>query len=156
MTPFQTANLRIEPQGTDRAILWLNLADRPLNVFSRQMLADFDAALDHVAAQPDIAQLFISSAKPSGFLAGADLTELAAITTSEQALAISEKGQRVFDKLADLRAITIAVIAGPCLGGGLECALACDYRLVLDHPKTQLGLPELKLGIIPAWGGTQR
>src|SRR5262245_56845760 len=100
MTPFQTANLRIEPQGNDRAILWLDLADRAVNVFNQALLADFDAALNHVASQPDVALLFISSSKPSGFLAGADLHELAAIVTSEQAKAMSERGQKLFDKLA--------------------------------------------------------
>src|SRR5207237_8419341 len=65
-------------------------------------------------------------------------------------------GQRVFSKRAGLRVPTIALLHGPCLGGGLEVALACDYRLVLDHPKTQLGLPEVELGLLPAWGGCQR
>src|SRR5262249_4470905 len=65
-------------------------------------------------------------------------------------------GQLIFDKLARLRLPTVAVISGACLGGGLELALACDYRVVLDHPKTQLGLPEIELGLLPAWGGTQR
>src|SRR5262249_17835074 len=74
----------------------------------------------------------------------------------DEARGISAAGQRVFQKLAALDIPTIALIHGPCLGGGLECALACDYRLLLDHPKTQLGLPEVELGLLPAWGGTQR
>jgi 3-hydroxyacyl-CoA dehydrogenase/enoyl-CoA hydratase/3-hydroxybutyryl-CoA epimerase len=156
MTPMHTPNLRLEPQGADRAVLWIDMADRPVNVFNSALLADLDAALDHVAAQPDCKVLLISSAKSSGFLAGADLHELAKIATPAAAAAMSERGQRLFDKLADLPQVTIAVIAGPCLGGGLECALACDYRLVVEHPRTQLGLPEVELGLLPAWGGTQR
>ena len=85
MTPFHTANLRVEPQGADSAILWVNLAGRPFNVFNQELLVDFNSALDHVAAQADIRLLFISSSKPSGFFAGADLDELASIATSEQA-----------------------------------------------------------------------
>src|SRR5260221_14749855 len=69
---------------------------------------------------------------------------------------MSALGQKVFDKLAKLPMPTIAAIAGPCLGGGLELALACDYRLVLDRPATQVGLPEVELGLLPGWGGTQR
>jgi 3-hydroxyacyl-CoA dehydrogenase/enoyl-CoA hydratase/3-hydroxybutyryl-CoA epimerase len=156
MTPFRTANVRIEQLATDRAALWLDVADRPVNVFNRQVLADFAAALDHVAADGSCQILFVSSAKPSGFIAGADLHEFAAIRSSVVASTLSAQGQELFDKLANLPQTTIAVIAGTCLGGGLECALACDYRIVVDHPKTQLGLPEIELGLIPAWGGTQR
>jgi 3-hydroxyacyl-CoA dehydrogenase/enoyl-CoA hydratase/3-hydroxybutyryl-CoA epimerase len=156
MKPFQTPNLRIEPQGEDSAILWLDVADRPVNVFSPQVLADFDAALEHVRQDSSCKLLFLCSAKKSGFIAGADLNEFVAIRTAAAATALSAQGQQLFDKLAELPAITIAVIAGPCIGGGLECALACDYRLVVDHPKTQLGLPEIRLGLLPGWGGTQR
>src|SRR5262249_33160222 len=63
---------------------------------------------------------------------------------------------KLFDKLARMPMPTVAAISGPCLGGGLEFALACDYRVVVDSPKTQLGLPEVQLGLVPGWGGTQR
>jgi 3-hydroxyacyl-CoA dehydrogenase/enoyl-CoA hydratase/3-hydroxybutyryl-CoA epimerase len=89
-------------------------------------------------------------------LAGADLHEFAAIQTGAEAAAISATGQRLFDKLARLQVKTVAVIHGPCLGGGLELALACDHRLVIDQRSTQIGLPEIELGLLPAWGGTQR
>jgi 3-hydroxyacyl-CoA dehydrogenase/enoyl-CoA hydratase/3-hydroxybutyryl-CoA epimerase len=156
MKPFQTANLRVEPLAESRAVLWLDVDQRQVNVFTPQVLDDFDAALAHVAADSGCQLLLISSAKKSGFLAGADIHEFAKIETSQQAIALSEQGQRLFDKLAGLPQVTIAVIAGPCLGGGLECALACDWRAVVDHPRTQLGFPEIELGLLPAWGGTQR
>jgi len=156
MKPFVTANLRLESPGPDRITLWLDVAGRPVNVFSPQVLHDFDAALDHVAAEADCRLLFIASPKQSGFIAGADVHEFATIRSAAEAAALSARGQQLFAKLANLRQTTIAVIHGPCLGGGLECALACDYRLVVEHPKTQLGLPEIDLGLLPAWGGTQR
>jgi len=156
MTPFSTDNLRIEPTSSGRAILWLDVAGRSVNVFHRQFIADLDAAFDHIASDPALRVLVIRSAKPSGFIAGADLHEFTAIRTPAEASALSERGQRLFDKLAALHVPSIAVIPGPCLGGGLEFALACDYRLVIDQPKTQLGLPEIELGLLPGWGGTQR
>src|SRR5205823_10670209 len=78
------------------------------------------------------------------------------IQTPDDATDLSELGQKLFDKLEGLRAPSVAVIHGPCLGGGLELALACDYRVAIDQPGTQLGLPEIELGLLPGWGGTQR
>jgi 3-hydroxyacyl-CoA dehydrogenase/enoyl-CoA hydratase/3-hydroxybutyryl-CoA epimerase len=156
MTLFQTENLRIEPPVDGVATLWLDVPNRPLNVLSREVLADLDRALDAVTAESSVRALVVRSAKPAGFLAGADLHEFTAVRTPEDAMALSAAGQRLFDRVADLRVPVIAVIHGPCLGGGLEFALACDYRLVLDSPGTQLGLPEIELGLLPGWGGTQR
>jgi 3-hydroxyacyl-CoA dehydrogenase/enoyl-CoA hydratase/3-hydroxybutyryl-CoA epimerase len=138
------------------AALVLDVPGRSVNVLNRQVLADLEAALDRVAAEPSFRLLLIRSGKPGTFLAGADLHELGAVATAEEAAALSERGQRLFSKLAGLRLPTVAVVSGPCLGGGLELALACDYRVAVDQPKTQLGLPEIELGILPAWGGTQR
>jgi 3-hydroxyacyl-CoA dehydrogenase/enoyl-CoA hydratase/3-hydroxybutyryl-CoA epimerase len=156
MTFLQTDNLRMERRSDGVAVLWFDVPNRPLNVFSRQVLADLDRALDAVAADTSVRALVVRSAKPAGFLAGADLHEFSSVRTPEDAMALSALGQRLFDKVADLRVPVIAVIHGPCLGGGLEFALACDYRLVLDQPGTQIGLPEIELGLLPGWGGTQR
>jgi 3-hydroxyacyl-CoA dehydrogenase/enoyl-CoA hydratase/3-hydroxybutyryl-CoA epimerase len=153
---FQAENLRVELQPNGVAVLWLDVPGRSMNVFNRQVLADLDAALDRLAAEPSVQLLVIRSAKPAGFLAGADLHEFTKVARAEDATALSEAGQHLFDKVADLRAPTMAVIHGPCLGGGLEFSLACDYRLVVDLRSTQLGLPEIKLGLLPGWGGTQR
>ncbi len=156
MALFQTDNLRVEKPDSGAAILYLDVADRPVNVFSRRVLQDFDAALDAVAADPSLKLFCIRSVSPSKHFAGADVQEFAAINTPDEARSFSELGQKVFDKLAALPAPSLVVIGGACLGGGLEMALACDYRLVIDQPKTQLGLPEIELGLIPGWGGTQR
>ncbi|MGL4554558.1 MAG: 3-hydroxyacyl-CoA dehydrogenase NAD-binding domain-containing protein, partial [Gemmataceae bacterium] len=98
----------------------------------------------------------VRSGKKTGFLAGADLREFAAIQDPAEAAATSRRGQGVYNRLAALKAPTVAVVHGACLGGGLELALACDYRLVFDRPDTTLGLPEIELGLLPGWGGTMR
>src|SRR5262249_2899279 len=128
----------------------------PVNVLSRQVLADLDAALDRVAAEGSFRLLVVRSGKPGTFLAGADVHELARLGGPEEAAALSQTRPRVFGQLATLRIPSAAIVGGACLGGGLELALACDYRVALAGPRTQFGLPEIELGLIPAWGGTQR
>src|SRR5262249_51307215 len=128
MSLFSSETLRVEEPADGVAVLWLDLANRPVNVFTRQALADLDAALDRLAAEPAVRVLVIRSAKKGGFCAGADLHEFAAIRTAEDAAVTSAAGQRLFGKLAGLRVPSVAVIHGPCVGGGLELALACDYR----------------------------
>ena len=98
------------------------------------------------------------SGKPGQFVAGADLNELAglAYVTKEEADAFVARGHDVFDRITRLPWPTVALVDGPCLGGGTELALAMDYRLASDRPKTRFALPEVTLGIIPSWGGTQR
>ncbi len=156
MAEFQAENLRVERVSENSVQLLLDVAGKSVNVFNRRVFADLEAALDHLKADLSIKLVFVHSAKLSKPIAGADLNEFTAIHTAEEARAISALGQRIFGKLADLPATTIIVVQGSCLGGGLEFALACDYRLLIDHPKTQLGLPEVELGLIPGWGGTQR
>jgi 3-hydroxyacyl-CoA dehydrogenase/enoyl-CoA hydratase/3-hydroxybutyryl-CoA epimerase len=155
MAFFQADNLWVEMQdGT--AILRLDVAGKTLNVLNRQALADLGAALDRVAAAPNARLLLVTSAKPTGFLAGADVHEFQHVAGPQDASALSAAGQQLFDKLEALPIPSVALVSGPCLGGGLELALACDYRWAVDHPKTQFGLPEIKLGLLPGWGGTQR
>src|SRR5262249_40519784 len=153
---FHARTLRAEQDASGTATLWLDVPDRSVNVFNRRLLDDLDAALDRVAATPDVRLLVVRSAKPAGFVAGADLHDFAGIQTSADTTALSERGHRPFDRLADVRVPVLAVIHGACLGGGLEFALACDYRLALDHPSTQFGMPEIERGLLPGWGGTQR
>jgi 3-hydroxyacyl-CoA dehydrogenase/enoyl-CoA hydratase/3-hydroxybutyryl-CoA epimerase len=157
MTAFRTDNVSVETQADSGAVLRLDVAGRSVNVFSRQVLTDLLAALDFLAKLPGLKLVGIRSGKPSGgFAAGADLHDFANIASAAEASALAELGQRVMNRLAELPVPTVALIHGPCLGGALEFVLACDYRLVVDHPKTQLGVPEIQLGLIPGWGGTQR
>jgi 3-hydroxyacyl-CoA dehydrogenase/enoyl-CoA hydratase/3-hydroxybutyryl-CoA epimerase len=155
MRIFQSATVAVERDSEGAAALILDVPGRSVNVLNRQAMADLEAALDAVAASK-APVLLVRSGKKSGFIAGADLQEFQSIRDSAAAEAVSANGQKLFAKLADLPIPSIAAISGPCLGGGLELALACDYRLVFDKPSTQLGLPEVELGLLPAWGGTQR
>lgn len=100
--------------------------------------------------------VIVHSLKPDNFVAGADVRMLDACTTVAEAQALAEKGQQMFQQLSDLPYPVVAAIHGPCLGGGLELALACDYRVCTDSDKTRLGLPEVQLGLLPGSGGTQR
>jgi 3-hydroxyacyl-CoA dehydrogenase/enoyl-CoA hydratase/3-hydroxybutyryl-CoA epimerase len=156
MADFEGETLRVEQRPDGIALLRVDVPDRPVNVFTRQVFTDLQAALQVVEAEPGIRLLVIRSNKTSGFMVGADIKEFAEVRTPEDAQTLTAVGQEAFNRLADLRVPTVALIHGPCLGGGLEFALACDYRLVLDHPKTQFGFPEIELGVLPGWGGTQR
>ena len=128
--------------------------DRPqaLNALSFALLRDLDAALDEVATG-DARALLVTGAGERAFCAGADITELQGRT----AAAVREgahAGQRIFARLARLPIPSIALVNGYAFGGGLELALACDFRLAARNAR--LGLPEIKLGLIPGYGGTQR
>ncbi len=142
----------------DNWIAWLTF-DTPgekVNTFSAASLAELDTQLDVLAGNEEIKAVAVCSGKSSNFIAGADINELSRIDSPDQAREIALRGQAVFAKLAAMPVPTVAVIHGSCMGGGLELALACHYRLVTDDPKTTLALPEVKLGIIPAWNGTTR
>lgn len=155
MQVFHSETVVVERDPDGSVALILDVPGRSVNVFNRQVVADLDAALDAVAATT-APLLVVRSGKKSGFVAGADLHEFLAIKDAAGATATSLRGQKLFDKLAGLPMPSIAAISGACLGGGLEFALACDYRLVFDKANTQLGLPEVELGLLPGWGGTQR
>ena len=129
--------------------------DSRANVLSTALWTEFGWALDELAHRPDVAALILESAKPGIFIAGADLKELGG-ADSGRVRALIELGHRVLATLEELPFPTVAAIDGAALGGGLEVALACDFRVCGTNPKVQLGLPEIKLGLIPGWGGTQR
>ena len=156
MALFHAENLEVDTDGSGVALLKLDVPNRTYNVLTREVFRDLDAALDRIAGRPDLNVLVIRGMKKSGFIAGADIQKFAEVRNSDEAAALSAAGQELFNKLELLPIPSVAVIHGPCLGGGLELALACDYRLVVDGPTTQLGLPEVELGLLPGWGGTQR
>lgn len=141
----------------EHGILWLTLDkdDATTNVLSSTVLDELDAVIDGVFSEIPTAVIF-SSAKSSGFIAGADIQEFLKIQTREDALALIHRGQRLFDRIEALPCSTIALINGFCMGGGTELALACDYRIALHETSTKIGLPEVKLGIHPAFGGIVR
>ena len=101
-------------------------------------------------------RVVLASGKKDGFVAGANIDMLQTVRSAAEAEALARAGQRGFDALARSPKPVVAAIHGACLGGGLELALACHWRIATDDPKTQLGLPEVQLGLIPGAGGTQR
>ena len=137
-------------------IITLDVPGQRLNTLRESFVADIRALLVDIAANSQIKGLVLRSGKPDSFIAGADVNMLAACSSVEQAKALSEAGQQVFNELAALNLPLIAAIHGACLGGGLELALACHGRVCSDDASTRLGLPEVQLGLIPGSGGTQR
>ena len=134
----------------------LNVPDRPMNVLDRSVMTELEQIVSDLETRTDVKLLVIRSGKESGFLAGADVNAIANIESAEHASRLIEDGQLLFQRLEWLSVPKIVVIHGPCLGGGLEMSLACDYRIARDNSSTRIGLPEIKLGVIPGWGGTQR
>ncbi len=146
----------IPPDEAGIAYLEIDLPGEKVNKLSSSVMNELKDLLDGDLNDKKIRALVVSSAKPGVFIAGADISEIETLKSPEDAYSKSRQGQAVFNKLEALPYPTIAVIDGACLGGGLELALACSFRAVTDHPKTKLGLPEVSLGILPGWGGTQR
>lgn len=145
----------IDPEGIARLVF--DIPGEKVNTFSLPVLEELEAILDEIARNRKIRALVISSAKENVFIAGADLHSFEPMMhDSSHVEHMIDTGHRTFNKLAALPFPSIALIHGACLGGGMEMALACTYRVVSDGAKTMLGLPEVTLGIIPGWGGTQR
>lgn len=139
------------------AHLIFDLPDEKVNKLSNAVLEELSQILDQLVSKDNIRLLVLTSGKEGIFIAGADLNSFkVAFRDAPVAKAIIELGHRVLNQLDQLPFPTAAIINGACLGGGLELALACDFRLVTDNPKTSLALPEVTLGIFPGWGGTQR
>jgi 3-hydroxyacyl-CoA dehydrogenase / enoyl-CoA hydratase / 3-hydroxybutyryl-CoA epimerase len=138
-------------------ILWLTLdrVDRKINTLSRDVLDELEPLLDDISRLRP-AGVVICSGKPGGFIAGADITEFSEIVNSAEALKFVESVHRILDRLEQLPFPTACIVHGFCLGGGLELALACRCRIAVDAPETRFGLPEVKLGIHPGFGGTVR
>ncbi|MFQ5655328.1 MAG: enoyl-CoA hydratase-related protein, partial [Planctomycetota bacterium] len=128
----------------------------PVNALSSAVLRELAEITPALAKEEGVRALLLWSAKEAHFVAGADIEEIAAIDDPESARRLAAEGQKVLDGLARLPYPTFAVIGGTCLGGGLELALACDYRVAVNASSTKIGLPEVQLGIIPGFGGTWR
>jgi 3-hydroxyacyl-CoA dehydrogenase/enoyl-CoA hydratase/3-hydroxybutyryl-CoA epimerase len=138
------------------AILTLDLPGEKVNKLSTPVMDELNALLDRLATTGEIKALILRSGKEGNFIAGADIAEIRDITDAKRGEELSRRGQDVFLKLEKLPFPTVAAIHGACLGGGMELALACTHRVVSNDPKTALGLPEVKIGILPGFGGTQR
>jgi 3-hydroxyacyl-CoA dehydrogenase/enoyl-CoA hydratase/3-hydroxybutyryl-CoA epimerase len=138
-------------------LLWLafDRAGSPVNSLSREVFAELDDILNVLVKNPPKGMAIISG-KEKGFIAGADISEFVDLKTADEAFELIRQAQIILDKLEAMPFPTVACIDGFCLGGGCELALACKYRIASDDPSTKIGLPEVKLGIHPGWGGTVR
>src|ERR1700687_4557897 len=136
---------------------WLTLDKHgaTMNTLSAAVLAELRTVLAELAGEPPKG-LVIRSGKENGFIAGADIDEFGELKTVDDAVALVRRGWDAFEQLATAPYPTLALVRGFCLGGGMELALACVYRIVVDEPGTRLGLPEVMLGIVPGWGGIKR
>ena len=126
-----------------------------VNAFSQDVLIELADILERLTIDPPKG-VVLRSAKASGFIAGADLKEFQEFDRKGTVNDAIRRGQAVFQKLAELPCPTVAAIHGFCMGGGTEISLACDYRVASSDPSTRIGLPEVKLGIFPGWGGSAR
>lgn len=145
---------RLRPDG-----LAFLIFDRPrekVNILSSSLVAVLELLLDQAARDRNVRGLIVASAKEGSFIAGADIREIESLRSAQDAENASRRGHRLFASLERMPFPVVAAINGTCLGGGTELALACHFRVAADWRKTEIGLPEVRLGILPGWGGTQR
>jgi 3-hydroxyacyl-CoA dehydrogenase/enoyl-CoA hydratase/3-hydroxybutyryl-CoA epimerase len=154
--PLEGPGVLLETRRDGLAFLIFDRPQERVNVLGAPVVAVLEILIDQVAHDKNVRGLVVTSTKPGSFIAGADVNEIAALRSIQDAEYASSKGQRLFDSLERLPFPVVAAINGACLGGGTELALACHFRVAADDPRTEIGLPEVRLGIIPAWGGTQR
>ena len=138
------------------ALIVIDQEGEPVNTLSPATGEAFTALMARAEKDPTVKAVVFLSGKKDSFIAGAKIDFLQTMRTAEEATAASRAGQREFDRLEAFPKPVVAAIHGACLGGGLEWALACTYRIATDSPKTTIGLPEVQLGLLPGAGGTQR
>lgn len=142
-----------EADGT--VVITLDRADKPVNALSRALIDELGQLVERLAIEPPRGVIF-RSAKEGGFSPGADIGEFRQFFAEGTTADAIDRGHQVFAAIAALPCPTVAAIHGHCFGGGTELALACRYRIAQDSPDTRLGLPEVRLGIHPGWGGLAR
>jgi len=149
------ANFKITKENKI-ATIWMDQTGAEVNTLSVKMLDDFSGLLDQIEQDDEIKAAVLISKKDNCFIAGADIKDLMAIEDSKEVEKLSREGNKILSRLEKLKKPVIAAINGACLGGGLEVAMACHYRIATTDKKTVFGLPEMKLGLLPGGGGTQR
>ncbi len=137
-------------------VVSLDVPGEKLNVLSLALLDEFEAVFKTLEGDATAKGVVITSGKPEGFIAGADIKQFVAVTTAAEAAALAGKGHALLNRIESSRIPFVAAINGICLGGGTELSLACAGRVASDDPKTAIGLPEVQLGLVPGMGGTQR
>jgi 3-hydroxyacyl-CoA dehydrogenase / enoyl-CoA hydratase / 3-hydroxybutyryl-CoA epimerase len=154
MSQANAFSLDKTPDGI--AVVTFDLQGESVNKLSSSIGNELAGIMDEIERDKSLRAVILRSGKPDCFIVGADVFELDTLQTERQALELIERGHKMMDRLADFTLPVVAAIHGPALGGGLEVALACDWRVCSDDPATVLGTPEVKLGLLPAAGGTQR
>lgn len=160
--PPERSCVRIERPEAGLAVLVLDPPHRALAVFDAPLLRDLDLALDELERDAALRALVVTGREPLAFAAGADVKAIAQIADAATAARFVRAGQQLFQRLHALsrggggRATVVAAVGGPVPGGACEICLACDRIVLANHAKTRIGLPEVRLGIIPGWGGSQR
>lgn len=147
---------RLESNADQVLWLYFDKQNASVNTINQEVMEELSDILEMIETSKEYKGIVIASAKKHGFIAGADISQFNQFKNIDEAVNLLRKGQLIFDRIEHLKISTVALIDGFCLGGGLELALACRYRLAENGPKTRLGLPEVKLGIHPGWGGTVR
>ncbi len=142
----------------DVAAITFDLPGKGANILSLSVLEELRVLLDQLQARRDLAGLIIRSGKPGTFIAGADIREFLASlgAPKSEVVAMCRRGQQLFQRLSQVPFVTVAAIDGICVGGGAELACWCDRRVMSSNSKTEIGFPEVKLGLYPGWGGTVR
>ncbi|XP_053444170.1 trifunctional enzyme subunit alpha, mitochondrial [Nycticebus coucang] len=140
----------------DVAVIRINSPNSKVNTLSKEVHSEFIEVMNEIWASDQIRSAVLISSKPGCFIAGADINMLSACKTPQEVTQISQEAQRIFQKLEKSTKPVVAAISGSCLGGGLELAISCQYRIATKDRKTVLGAPEVLLGILPGAGGTQR
>ena len=148
-----TAGQNVKVTVEDRVGI-VTIDHRPVNALNRQTLLELQQAVDAIAADPSVKVVIVTGGGSLAFVAGADIKEVSQLKSPQEAQEMAALGQAVFLKLQRLGKPVIAAINGVCLGGGCELAMACHLRISGD--RARFGQPEVNLGIIPGWGGTQR
>jgi 3-hydroxyacyl-CoA dehydrogenase/enoyl-CoA hydratase/3-hydroxybutyryl-CoA epimerase len=149
------ANFRVEIRD-GVATLLLDVPGERVNTLQPSVMLEFVALMQRLEKDPQVKGVVLASAKPEGFVAGAKIEMMQSARSAADMEKMARDGQAVFDALERYKKPVVAAVHGPCLGGGLEWALACHYRVATSDPRTLLGQPEVQLGLIPGGGGTQR
>jgi 3-hydroxyacyl-CoA dehydrogenase/enoyl-CoA hydratase/3-hydroxybutyryl-CoA epimerase len=149
---------RFDLQADGVATVFMDVPGEPVNTLRPDFEEELTAILSRLDGDPQVKAIVFASGKPDSFIVGADVSMFARIRTQAEATALSRGGQQAMERVEELsrRKPVVAAIHGPALGGGLELALACASRIASDDRRTQLGQPEVQLGVIPGAGGTQR
>lgn len=150
------ASLKLKVPKSGIASLTFDMPNSKVNLLSTEVLLELDALLDDLTQREDIKVLLFQSAKENIFIAGANIEEIKALTSEDEAYEIVRKGQMILARIRVLPFPTVAVIDGACLGGGFELALRCNFRICTENSATKIGLPEVNLGVLPGFGGTQK